>query len=150
MHDAFPTPVPGLLQVHAAEIMPALIEVIGVAIGFGGPDDLGHGIGEETILISALAETVVGAGQFFGALEDAQLRIIVGAAKIVDGVAALLIDFGEREGVAPDHGEKEDGVADDKERHAAFSAECAVALAEKSQIAEDEGDAERGGKELAA
>ena len=73
----------------------------------------------------------------------------MGALQLVDGVAALLIDLGEGEGVAPDHGEKEDGVADDKESDAAFSAECAVALAEQCEITQDEGDAEGCGEELA-
>ncbi len=40
-------------------------------------------------------------------------------------------------------------MADDEEGDAAFSAECAVALAEQGEIAKHEGDAERCGEELA-
>src|SRR5258706_6532796 len=83
MHRAFPAVIFALIETHAAEIAPALVVVVVVAVWLGGPDDLGHGVGEEAVLISALAQAVVGAGQFFGALEDAELQIVVVAAELI-------------------------------------------------------------------
>src|SRR5215208_1853675 len=120
--------------------MVALIEIIIIAVGSGGPDDLRHCLSQETVLIGALAQAIVGSGQFLGALQDAQFQIVVGAAEVGDGVAALLIDFGKREGVAPDHGEKQDGVAEDEEGYSGFCAKCAVPLAEQGEISQNEGN----------
>ena len=96
MQCRFPSSILGLLKVHAGETMVALIEVIVVAVRLGGPDDLRHGLCQETILIGSLPQPIVGSGQFFGALQHAQLQIAMSAAQLVHRVAALLVNFRER------------------------------------------------------
>ena len=149
MHGQFPAAILGLLEAHPAEIAPALVVIIVVAIGLSGPDDLRHGVGQKAILIGALPQAVVGAGQFLGSLEHAQLQIIVRPPQLGHGIAALLVDLRERECVAPHHREKQHGVAEDEERDAGFRTERAVAFAQQCEISQHKRHAQRCGEQLA-
>ncbi len=60
MQDNLPAPVPAFLEGEAGVLEPALVEVLDAAVGLGGPDHLGHGVGEEGVAVESLAQAILG------------------------------------------------------------------------------------------
>ena len=69
-----PAPVLGLFERHAAVVEPALVVIIQVAVRPGGPDDLRHGLGEETVSIGEKAVTLLAFLKFSCAFKQRFLR----------------------------------------------------------------------------